>query len=185
MAQALVLRRAQQGAERGGDAASSGPGRGRGVVRWREAPGLFARRWPRRPDLIDLGTDDWRAIEIDEDGWRVIEDPPVRFRRPAGMRALPAPTRGGDISKLRRLVNVKDHADFVLLVCWLLAAMQNRGPYPVLAISGEQGTAKSTLVAILRALVDPNVSPLRALPREDRELFIQATNGWLLAFDNV
>jgi hypothetical protein len=134
---------------------------------------------------IDLGDPDWRAIEIDEDGWRVIDDPPVRFRRPAGMRALPEPTRGGDISTLRSLVNVKDDNDFVLLVCWLLAAMRDRGPYPILAISGEQGTAKSTLVAILRTLIDPNLSPLRALPREDRELFIQANNGRLLAFDNV
>lgn len=134
---------------------------------------------------IDLGDPDWRAIEIDEDDWRVIDDPPVRFRRPRGLRALPEPTRGGDISTLRGFVNVKDDPDFVLLVCWLLAAMRDRGPYPVLAISGEQGTAKSTLVAILRALLDPNASPLRALPREDRDLFIAASNGWLLAFDNV
>jgi hypothetical protein len=134
---------------------------------------------------IDLGSENGRAIEIDEDGWRVIDDPPVRFRRPSGMRPLPEPTRGGDISRLRSFVNVKDDADFVLVICWLLAAMRDRGPYPVLAISGEQGTAKSTLVALLRALIDPNESPLRALPREERELFIQANNGWLLAFDNV
>jgi hypothetical protein len=134
---------------------------------------------------IDLGGADWRAVEIDEDDWRVIDDPPVRFRRPSGMRPLLEPTRGGDIFTLRNFVNVKDDADYVLLVCWLLAAMRDRGPYPVLAITGEQGTAKSTLVAILRALIDPNASPLRALPREDRELFIQANNGWLLAFDNV
>src|SRR4029453_6225053 len=120
-----------------------------------------------------------------EDDWRVIDDPPVRFRRPAGMRALPEPTRGGDILTLGRFFNVGDGSDFVLVVCWLLAAMRERGPYPVLAISGEQGTAKSTLVAILRALIDPNASPLRALPREDRDLFIAASNGWLLAFDNV
>src|SRR5262249_24846292 len=44
---------------------------------------------------------------------------------------------------------------------------------------------KSTFLAILRALLDPNTAPLRALPREDRELFIAATNGHLLAFDNV
>src|SRR5262249_39604481 len=134
---------------------------------------------------IDLGGADWRAIEIDEDGWRVIDDPPVRFRRSMGMRALPEPARGGDLSMLRGVLNVRDDADFVLVVCWLLAAMHDRGPYPVLAISGEQGTAKSTLVASLRALIDPNASPLRALPREDRELFIQSNNGWLLAFDNV
>src|SRR4029079_3040847 len=51
--------------------------------------------------------------------------------------------------------------------------------------SGEQGSAKSTFSAILRALLDPNTAPLRALPREDRDLFIAACNGHVLAFDNV
>ena len=31
----------------------------------------------------------------------------------------------------------------------------------------------------------PNTAPLRALPREDRDLFIAASNGHVLAFDNV
>jgi hypothetical protein len=35
-------------------------------------------------------------------------------------------------------------------------------------LSGEQGSAKSTFSAILRALLDPHTAPLRALPREDR-----------------
>jgi hypothetical protein len=52
-------------------------------------------------------------------------------------------------------------------------------------LSGEQGSAKSTFSAILRALLDPNTAPLRALPREDRDLFIAANNGYVLAFDNV
>jgi hypothetical protein len=33
--------------------------------------------------------------------------------------------------------------------------------------------------------LDPNTAPLRALPREDRDLFIAASNGHVLAFDNV
>jgi hypothetical protein len=37
----------------------------------------------------------------------------------------------------------------------------------------------------MRALIDPNTAPLRALPREDRDLFIGASNGHLLSFDNV
>ena len=47
------------------------------------------------------------------------------------------------------------------------------------------GSAKTTLAGMLRALVDPNVAPLRALPRDDRDVFIAASNGHLLAFDNV
>ena len=66
---------------------------------------------------------------------------------------------------------------------WL--CLRNRGPYPVIALSGEQGSAKSTFSAILRSLLDPNTAPLRALPREDRDLFIAASNGHVLAFDNV
>jgi hypothetical protein len=67
----------------------------------------------------------------------------------------------------------------------MLAALIDRGPYPALAFAGEQGTAKSTASKILRALIDPNTAPLRALPRNDRELFISATNAHLLVFDNV
>ena len=55
----------------------------------------------------------------------------------------------------------------------------------MIVLSGEQGSAKSTFSAILRALLDPNTAPLRALPREDRDLFIAASNGHVLAFDNV
>ena len=134
---------------------------------------------------LDLGDEKWRAVEIDANGWQVIDNPPVRFRRAAGMQALPAPTRGGSLGALRSFLNLRSDTDFVLVVAWVLAGLRNRGPYPVLVLSGEQGSAKSTFAAILRALLDPNTAPLRALPREDRDLFIAASNGHVLAFDNV
>ncbi len=134
---------------------------------------------------LDLCDESWRAVEIDATGWRVIDNPPVRFRRAAGMKALPAPASGGSVETLRSFLNVKRNADFVLAVSWLLAAIRDCGPYPVLALSGEQGSAKSTFSGILRALIDPNTAALRALSREDRELFIAANNGHVLAFDNV
>jgi hypothetical protein len=134
---------------------------------------------------LDLGDETWRAVEIDAAGWRVIDNPPVRFRRAAGMQALPAPVTGGSVEMLRLFLNVRADADFVLVIAWALACLRNRGPYPVIVLSGEQGSAKSTFSAILRALLDPNTAPLRALPREDRDLFIAASNGHVLAFDNV
>ena len=134
---------------------------------------------------LDLGDPTWRAVEIDTDGWRVIDNPPVRFRRSAGMKFLPVPAPGGSIDVLRSYLNVRSDADFVLVVAWALAVLRDKGPYPVIVLSGEQGSAKSTFSAILRALLDPNTAPLRALPREDRDLFIAASNGHVLAFDNV
>ncbi len=134
---------------------------------------------------LDLGDEAWRAVEIGIEGWRIVEDPPVRFRRAAGMQALPTPEPGGSIEKLRNFLNVQGDGDFILVVAWVLAVLRDRGPYPVLVLSGEQGSAKSTFSSILRSLLDPNTAPLRALPREDRDLFIAANNGHVLAFDNV
>jgi hypothetical protein len=134
---------------------------------------------------FDLCDETWRTVEIDATGWRVIDNPPVRFRRAAGMQPLPLPMPGGSVETLRSFLNVRSDADFVLVVAWALAVLRDRGPYPVIVLSGEQGSAKSTFSAILRALLDPNTAPLRALPREDRDLFIAASNGHVLAFDNV
>jgi len=134
---------------------------------------------------LDLADEHWRVVDIGADGWRVIGSPPVRFRRPAGMLPLPIPERGGSIEALRSFLNLPNGNDFVLIVAWLLAALRASGPYPLLAISGEQGSAKTVLSKLLRALIDPNSAPVRALSREERELMIAANNGHLLAFDNL
>jgi len=50
----------------------------------------------------------------------------------------------------------------------------------VLSIAGEQGSAKTLQSKLLRALIDRSVAPVRALPRDERELFIAANNGHVL-----
>ena len=134
---------------------------------------------------LDLCDDQWRAVEIDEKGWHVVDTPPVRFTRARGMLPLPMPVRGGTVDVLRQFINIKKAGDFALLGAYVVAALRDRGPYPILALRGEEGTGKSTLVRIIRSLVDPNRVPLRPLPREERDLYITARNGHVLAFDNV
>jgi hypothetical protein len=94
-------------------------------------------------------------------------------------------SEGGSVQILQPFLNLSNENDFVLIVAWLLAALRPGGPYPLLAVSGEQGSAKTVLSKLLRALVDPNIAPVRALPREERELMIAANNDHLLAFDNL
>jgi len=64
-------------------------------------------------------------------------------------------------------VNVSDD-DWPLLITWLMAALRSTGPFPALVLVGEQGSAKTVLSKILRALVDPNPAPVRTAPREER-----------------
>src|SRR5215475_4695780 len=134
---------------------------------------------------LDLADKERRAVQIGPDGWEVVISPPVRFRRAAGMLPLPIPQKGGSIEALAALLNLSTPDEFVLVVAWLLAALQQVGPYPLLVNAGEQGSAKTVLTKILRALIDPNVAPTRVPPREERDLMIAANNGHILAFDNL
>ena len=134
---------------------------------------------------LDLADPAWRAVEIGPQGWQVVAQPPVRFRRPAGMLALPLPQPGGTLQHLAAFINVPGQDELVLLTSWLLATLRPGGPYPILVVAGEQGSAKTVLAKTLRALTDPNAAPVRTLPREERDLFIAANNGHVLAFDNL
>ena len=94
---------------------------------------------------LDLADEHWRAVEVGREGWRVMASPPVRFRRAAGMLPLAVPVKGASINDLAPFLNLPGRSDFVLVVCWLLAALRHGGPYPLLAVSGEQGSAKTVL----------------------------------------
>jgi len=134
---------------------------------------------------LDLGNPQWQAVEVTAQGWRVLDQVPVQFRRARGMLPLPVPTTGGSLALLRDFLNLGSDEDWYLLVAWLLAALRPSGPYPVLVLYGEQGSAKSTQVRVLRSLLDPNAAALRTTPRDERDLVIAATNSWCIALDNL
>jgi hypothetical protein len=134
---------------------------------------------------LDLADETWRCVEIGPQGWKVVSGSPIRFRRPKGMKPLPAPQAGGSVYGLRRFVNVASEDHFVLLVCWSVAAIIPSASYSILVLQGEQGSAKSTAATFLRSLIDPNIAPLRSVPRKEEDLHIAAMNSHVLGFDNV
>lgn len=136
-------------------------------------------------NYLDLADPEWRAVEFSADGWRVVEAPPTRFRRLPGMLPLPTPVEGGNINDLKKFLNFRTEDDWVLFATALLEAILSRGPYPVQAFHGEAGSAKTTTGRVFRAMIDPNASPSRAMPKDLRDLMIMATNSWVLVFDNL
>ncbi|WP_162672465.1 toprim domain-containing protein [Gemmata massiliana] len=134
---------------------------------------------------LHLADKEFTVIEIDRAGWRECPEPPVRFCKPSGMLALPVPARGGDLNHLRAFLNVADDHTFALIRAWLVGALRPSGPFPLLVLLGEQGTAKSTTARVLKRLIDPSRAELRSELRDARDLMIGASTGWALAFDNV
>lgn len=132
---------------------------------------------------LDLCDPSWRCVEIDAEGWRILERPPVAFVRHARMEPLPTP-QSGDINALWQFLNVPEKSR-PLIVAWLLMALRYDLPYPVLSLQGGQGSAKSTASKVLRRLIDPSVKDTQAPPRSEDDLFISLAKSHITAIDNL
>lgn len=133
---------------------------------------------------IDLGSPEWDAIEVDENGWRIVKEPPVHFRRSNHMLPLALPVEHLEPGILARYVNIEDQ-DWPLVAAWVTSSLHPRGPFPVLGLLSRAGSGKSTALRVLKRIIDPSSAELRSQPNDVRDLYIAASNSWLLAFDNV
>jgi hypothetical protein len=135
---------------------------------------------------LDLADEFWRCVEISANGWRIAEDPPVRFRRSAGMQPLPLPVRRGSIELLAPFLNLASDNDFVLVMAWLLGALRAGGP-----LSGF-GHRRQTRISEGRALEAPAGADSTPVWRRcgrcramSGSCSFAASNGHVLAFDNL
>lgn len=134
---------------------------------------------------LDLCNEEWQVVEIKKEGWQIVDESPVYFKRSKIMQPISAPTKKGCIEDLKPFINFNDESDYKLIIAWLLSTFKENSPFPILTIQGEQGSSKSTTTKVLRALIDPSSLPLRALPKDEKDLAIAANNTWILAFDNL
>jgi putative DNA primase/helicase len=135
--------------------------------------------------VVDLANEKWQAVVVTEHGWSVVGTSPVALVRKQGMAALPVPEHGGDISLLDQHLSLASEEDRILFLSMLLGCFHPNGPFPIGLIAGEQGSGKSTLCRIARALVDPSEAPVTTLPRDERNLHIAASKSWMQVYDNV
>lgn len=136
------------------------------------------------------------VIQFSEGKWKEVpsKDAP-RFVRGGGMlpqmeakRDIP-PLRGHKIvsfvDMLQEFLPALDRPQLLLIVGWLVGCYQPGGPYPILMLNGEQGSAKSTTTKLLRRLIDPHALEMRDPTLDDKGFIAAAKNSFVLAFDNV
>lgn len=136
---------------------------------------------------VDLCDDERNAVRVDASGWRVVgsAEVPVKFFRGPAMRSLPVPEPGGSVDEIRPLVNMPDDDDFVLFIGWIIGTFNPGGPYGILSVSGEHGSAKSTVCMFAVRMTDPRVPELRRPPRNEQDLFVAGKGCHVLALNNV
>jgi hypothetical protein len=134
---------------------------------------------------LNLGDENGTVVRIDPTGWAVASAAPVKFLTTVNMMPLPKPERGGRMADLRQFLNIPDDDNFALLCGFISTSYLADGPFPVLILTGEQGSAKSSTSRILKDLNDPERVRDRSVPRDTRDLAIWASGSRLLCLDNV
>jgi hypothetical protein len=100
---------------------------------------------------LDLCDPKWRAVRvIGRVERRAERQVPVKFVRGRACRRSRSRSSAALIEELRPLLNMPDDDAWTLTVGWLVGAFHPSGPYGVLSISGEHGSAKSTTSKLVR-----------------------------------
>ena len=136
---------------------------------------------------VDLGDASWRAAEVTAHHVQLTAATPIRFTRSEQTESLPEPEETDERIEdlLAPFIACDGEEGLTLIIGWLIAALYPKGPKPILILNGEQGSGKSTISRLLRSLVDPNHVPIRAMPRNEEDLFIATGHSWILAYDNL
>ena len=148
---------------------------------------------------LDLGDSSWAAVEIDAEGWRIVDEAPIHFRRSGREKPLPRPARSigiapdgqeveirdGSTHLLNALVRVSSKRDHMLVVGFLLDCLRPGRDHPILDLLGETGASKTSAAEAIVALVDPRTPTTASTPRSVDDLVVTASSRRVVSIDNV
>ena len=136
---------------------------------------------------IDRGTPDGEAIMITKQGWSLVQDPPVLFRRSNTTGVLPQPQVGGSLELLRSHFPCVPDESVPALLGFIVSCYLPEGSFPILMLQGQQGCGKSTLTDLLRSLIDPIIGSggRSKLQEKPEDLATIVGSNFLSSFDNA
>jgi hypothetical protein len=137
----------------------------------------------------DLTNLKWEAVKITADGWEIVKNPPILFRRYGGERAQPHPNRNYDknvLNKFLGLLNVKNQDHITILKGKLPSQLwPTTTPKFVLMEPAAHGSGKTTMFELIKDSIDPNTTKTASLPGEIFNLKQYLAHNYISFFDNV
>lgn len=135
---------------------------------------------------IWLDLDGYRAVCVSPGKWEILANPPIIFRSFSHQRPLPEPIAGSDPWRIIEFMNLQDDDDVGLLVmCYLVAVFNPDIPVVSLIVNGITGSAKTTFLKLVKAILDPSQVEVRGSIPDRNEFAQAASQNRALFFDNL
>lgn len=133
----------------------------------------------------DLCSPFWEVVKITPNGWEVIKNPPVHFKRFPHQKAQVIPSKEVDIWQIKKFLNLIDSDSLILFLIWLVSSFIPDIPHPIPILYGSQGSAKTFHLKIVKELLDPSALPILSLGKDGTQIIQQLSHHLFLPYDNV
>lgn len=125
------------------------------------------------------------AVHITAEGWKLVKNPPILFRRLQHQKTQAKPLRGGKLGALANYINLTSEAERLLFLVYVAAAFVPGFPHPLLILHGSQGAGKSTPMRVMKELIDPSALQGLSEPKDPASFVQNAHHHAFLFFDNL
>lgn len=135
---------------------------------------------------LDLSDEGWRAIRVGDEGWTLVEEPPVLFKRYDHQLPLAEPRDNGKgILDLLDFVNLSSVDHQLLFTVNRVVSLIPTIPHAIEYIWGGKGTFKSTGHRAAKTIFDNSSVGLMKLHEDVNQLIQNLDHHWLAYFDNI
>jgi len=138
---------------------------------------------------IDLGDPtNARTVVISAAGWYVADAPEdgVLFRLTPATRALPEPSRQGDLDALAPLLGWRaDSREWLVVKGWQVASVFPDVPRPLLMFLGPAGSGKTTRAHLALNVLDPRSELGSSFGKNLTDDQVKAYGRYLIGYDNL
>lgn len=153
-------------------------------ARFEGSPARLANRVAANGDSILYDLHDKRYLEVTANKWEIIPASFPLYRRFTHMQPQVEPVADGDPKKVLEFLTIQKESCLLFLV-YLISLFIPRIAHPVLAVFGDQGSAKSFLCTCINRLVDPTLTERIIQPKNERDLIQTLRQKYVTVLDNL
>lgn len=141
--------------------------------------------WHNGALWYDLSDAKWRTVRITRDGWHIVDDSPILFRRYNHMLPQVEPIVGGGPLGFLEFVNLPNDNLACLLMVWTITSFIPDIPHPLLMPYGSFGSGKTVLCRFIRSLVDPSAIETLSFATDRAQFAQQLAHNYCAFYDNI